>query len=87
MVRSSLETKDTEFLLWGLGVMLAVHIVNWFGIIYFDQMYVIWFMQLAAISTLSYLCVNVEATASLEEVAAGIGNIRQYKPEIAENLL
>jgi hypothetical protein len=33
--------------------MLAVHIVNWFDIIYFDQMYVIWFMQLATISSIA----------------------------------
>lgn len=43
---------ETEFLLWGLGVMLTVHIANWFGIAYFDQMYVVWFMQLATISVL-----------------------------------
>jgi hypothetical protein len=42
-----------EFLLWGLGVMLAVHVANWFGITYFDQTYMIWFMQLATISNLS----------------------------------
>jgi hypothetical protein len=42
----------TEFLLFGLGVMLLVHIMDWFGITYFDQMYVVWFMQLATISTL-----------------------------------
>jgi hypothetical protein len=44
------ESSDSEYLLWGLGVMLAVHIINWFGITYFDQFYVIWFMQLAIIS-------------------------------------
>lgn len=42
-----------EYLLWGLGVMLFVHIVTWLGITYFDQFYVIWFMQLAAISSIS----------------------------------
>ena len=50
---SSSETNEIEFLFWGLGVMLAVHITNWFGITYFDQMYVVWFMQLAAVSNLS----------------------------------
>ncbi len=45
--------SEGEFLLWGLGAMLTVHIVNWFGISYFDQFYVVWFMQLAAISTLT----------------------------------
>jgi hypothetical protein len=49
---------ETELLLWGLGVMLAVHIVNWFGISYFDQTYVIWFMQLAAIVSISQICLQ-----------------------------
>jgi hypothetical protein len=33
--------------------MLAVHISNWVGITYFDQFYAIWFMQLAAIVSLT----------------------------------
>jgi hypothetical protein len=45
-------TAEAEFLLWGLGATLTIHIVDWFGITYFDQLYVVWFMQLAAISTL-----------------------------------
>jgi hypothetical protein len=44
---------ETEFLLWGLGVMLLVHAVNFFGITYYDQTFVIWYMHLAVISTLS----------------------------------
>ncbi len=50
--------RQTEAMFWGLGCMLSVHIVNWFGISYFDQIYVVWFMQLAAISTLSQRCVE-----------------------------
>jgi hypothetical protein len=50
-LRASTSTPTgNEFLLWGLGVMLTVHISNWFGIRYFDQTYNLWFMQLAAIS-------------------------------------
>jgi hypothetical protein len=56
-VRSGITAnRETEYLLWGLGVTLAVHISNWFAITYFDQMYVVWFMQLAAISGLSEKC-------------------------------
>lgn len=59
-VRSGVsEASDREFLLWGLGVMLLVHVVTWFGVIYFDQIYVIWFMQLAAISSVSQLAAEV----------------------------
>ena len=62
VVRSSFQsTREAEFLLWGFGVMLTVHIINWFGITYFDQMYMVWFMQLAAISAFSekYLTIEV----------------------------
>lgn len=44
---------EREYLLWGLGVMLAGHIANLATITYFDQFYVIWFMQLAFISNLT----------------------------------
>ncbi|MBK8814687.1 MAG: hypothetical protein IPN42_03900 [Methylococcaceae bacterium] len=54
IVRSnSTEPSESEFLLWGLGVMLAGHLFNWIGITYFDQTYVIWFMQVATISTIA----------------------------------
>ena len=49
-----------EFIIWGLGVMLAAHLVNWLGITYFDQFAVVWYMQLAAISN---LCLEVSKTA------------------------
>jgi hypothetical protein len=61
------ETSDNEFLLWGLGVTLFVHITNWFDITYFDQIYVVWFMQLAAISTLSQAYLAHPATVPVEE--------------------
>jgi hypothetical protein len=66
----SQQPNQDEFVLWGLGVMLVVHIVNWFGITYFDQMYMIWFMQLAAISTLSLACLARPASAALAEEEA-----------------
>jgi len=54
LVRSNQEkSQEIEFLLWGMGVVLAVHIFNWLGITYFDQTAAIWFMQLAIISNLS----------------------------------
>jgi hypothetical protein len=51
------DPSKTEFLLWGLGVTLSVHVVNWFGITYFDQTHVVWFLQLATISGFS--CIHV----------------------------
>ena len=65
---SAIGIDQAEFLFWGLGVMLAVHISNWFGITYFDQLYMVWFMQLAAISTLSEWCKQKQETTSAEEL-------------------
>ena len=51
-VARSCEPKDllSERLLWALGAVLTVHVFNWFGIVYFDQTYVLWLFQLASIS-------------------------------------
>jgi hypothetical protein len=53
VVRTNKRKMDHEFLLWGFGVMLSVHVVNWFGITYFDQTYMLWFMQIAALANIS----------------------------------
>ena len=52
--------------------MLVVHIVSWFGITYFDQMYLSWAMQLATVVSLAsrQLAVCTE-TASVAEEAHG----------------
>ncbi|HTS19762.1 MAG TPA: hypothetical protein VMP11_19455 [Verrucomicrobiae bacterium] len=67
-VRSRLgPSRDTEYLLWGLGAVLTAHITNWFGISYWDQMYAVWFMQLAVISNLSdQLCLQGTVPAEAE---------------------
>lgn len=56
---ASARTSASEYLLWGLGSMLAGHIANFIAITYFDHFYVIWFMQLAFISTLTYEYVHL----------------------------
>lgn len=69
VTRSKVSTpKLTEILLWGLGVMLTVHIFNWIGVSYFDQIYVVWFMQLAAISKLSQIVTKKSIPYSMKEV-------------------
>jgi hypothetical protein len=70
---ASMQPDEDEFLLWGLGAMLAAHIINWLGITYFDQIYVFWFVQLAAISTLSdwYLKKTSEAGPETQEEETG----------------
>jgi hypothetical protein len=51
--RKSAMRRGGEYFLWGTGCALAVHIANWFAITYFDQIYVVWCLQLAAVSSLS----------------------------------
>jgi hypothetical protein len=58
-----------RFMLWGLGCTLAVHVATWFSITYFDQIAVVWFLQLAMISTLSH---HILAHASRAEDSTGI---------------
>jgi hypothetical protein len=52
IVRNDRKRSD-EILYWSLSVVLAVHTVNWLGVTYFDQMYVVWFFHIAVISTLT----------------------------------
>ena len=46
--------ENNEYFLWGLGVMLFVHIVNWYGIAYWDQTNAVWFLQLALVGSLTH---------------------------------
>ncbi len=55
---------DTERLLWGLGCALVVHIAMWFNVTYFDQIHVVWFLQLAAISTISQVTAKASSKPS-----------------------
>lgn len=65
-----------ELMLWGLGVMLAVHIFNWLGIIYFDQTYVILYLQLSVISSLTGIILNAtsDSTTTTSTVPAIVSN-------------
>lgn len=47
----SLSGSMDERILWGLGVALSVHMVNWFAIVYFDKMHLFLCMQLAVVSS------------------------------------
>lgn len=53
-IRESSATQNpAEYMTWTLGVLLTMHIVNWFGITYFDQSYALWYMHLALIAALT----------------------------------
>lgn len=55
-VRQTPGRQREEPLLWGLGVALATHVANWFGISYFDQFNVLWLLTLAALVSMSEFC-------------------------------
>ena len=42
---------SAEFLCWALGCALFVHVVSFFGVSYFDQINLVWYLLLALIST------------------------------------
>jgi hypothetical protein len=53
-IRSGRHTvNELEYLFWGIAVMLLVHVVNFFGISYWDQSNIVWFMHLAIVASLS----------------------------------
>jgi hypothetical protein len=64
------EPGESEFVLWGLGVMLTVHAINWLGITYFDQFYVLWFMQLAIISSVTEKLSEISPIIEADEAGA-----------------
>jgi hypothetical protein len=46
--------SDVEYILWGLGCTMVVHVSTWLGITYnFDQTYCIWTLHLAALGSIS----------------------------------
>jgi hypothetical protein len=66
------EGKWQEYSLWGMGVMMATHLFTWIGITYFDQFYMMWFLQLAVIVAISENALKmVYSHPAPERVAAG----------------
>jgi hypothetical protein len=68
-IRTNRVGAPTAFMVWGLGVMLGVHVITWFGVSYFDQMYVIWFLELAAV-----VSVTQDILGAPEPTAVGVAN-------------
>lgn len=59
--------RDDEYLFWGLGVMLLVHVINWLSIPYFDQSAVLWLMELAIIANLTASIIRPEPIHNKKE--------------------
>lgn len=58
------DSRPEELMLWALGVMLVIHVFNWFGMVYFDQNVNVFYILLAVISTLGSQAWHVRAKAS-----------------------
>jgi len=52
------DSKSIEALLWGAGSAICVHAVNLTAVIYFDQVYVIWYLHLAMAVSLANFYLN-----------------------------
>ncbi len=77
-----------EYILWGLGCSILVHIFTWLGITYnFDQTYQIWLMQLAAITSISQSCVETKALNAQSEIRQNKfkQSIYRKKPNLQRN--
>ncbi len=57
------------YITWGLASALVMHIANWLGIIYFDQSYVVWYLQLAMIGSLRNQTERFSAEQALKPTA------------------
>ena len=57
-----------DLLLWGIGCSLFSHVIAISGVIYWDQMYVIWYMALALVASLTgyFLQEPIPARAGLD---------------------
>jgi hypothetical protein len=75
--------RYTEYYLWGLGVLLVGHISNWLGITYYDQFYMIWSLQLAAMVNLSEEIIGESATPPIGDPDPMQNNIG---PDVDKNV-
>jgi len=56
-----------EMILWGLGCTVCVHMVNFFSVVYWDQSYAAWYLQVAAAVSLSQSMLNPRFVPVIEE--------------------
>ncbi len=56
-----------EYLLWGLGVTVGVHLFNWFSITYWDQSNVVWFFHLALVGSMTSYVLRNHAEESVAD--------------------
>jgi phosphate starvation-inducible membrane PsiE len=79
--RKAVEGRSSQvWFLWLLGAALFAHLVSFFGVNYFDQSKVNWFLLLAMISAATRIPQRMRTTKP-EEGAAGMDRNVNYVPE------
>ena len=81
-LKAAAEDRPTEILVWSFGVLLFAHTAGFFGISYFDQMKIFWYLSLGMIGSLKVL-VPVEETylaPSVEEDLLSESEVRGPMP-------
>jgi len=69
--------KHNELFLWGIGSSLFTHIVNITAVTYWDQIFVIWYMTLALVSSITAYFLQVKSKEHVKGVK--ISNIYSFK--------
>jgi hypothetical protein len=69
--------KGLEHLYWGLGVVMTVHIANWFSITYWDQINLVWFMHMAVVSGLTAEALRMKTEEAAPVTAPAISPRRR----------
>lgn len=62
--------KQGELLLWGIGSALITHIVNIMAVRYWDQMYMVWYMALAVVSSMTAFYLNARIIVNTDNKKA-----------------
>lgn len=85
-IRGDIQTsKQYEALLWGLGAALFSHTVNFFGVTYFDQFWVMWYMILAVISGITGYFLEGNSSLTSEEFHSNRDSAYDFVPTKQQN--
>jgi hypothetical protein len=66
------DDRPCEFLAWAFGVMLFGHLTSFFGISYYDQMKILWYLTLGMVASVGLLAQGLEQSSEPEEASASL---------------
>ncbi len=89
MARQAIEdpTENTQRFLWGLRCCLFAHVATFFGVRYFDQNFVMWFLVLAAISSITGAYLKKQKTVQPEFQDGQAAQLSSGETEFARSTL